>query len=77
MAHFAVQLIHAHVILMENVPVKKDILVLNVMNAKLVIIVQMVALAAQVNINTVCQNKGPTRCYENRKIQRSFQGSFG
>ena len=28
-------------------------------------------------LNTVCQNKGPTRCYENRKIQRSFQCSFG
>ena len=27
--------------------------------------------------NTVCQNKGPSRVYENRKIQRSFQGSFG
>ena len=48
MAHFAVQLIRAHVILMGYVHVKKDILVLNVMNAKLVIIVQMVALAAQV-----------------------------
>ena len=28
-------------------------------------------------LNTVCQNKGPSRVYENRKIQRSFQGSFG
>ena len=29
------------------------------------------------DFNTVCQNKGPSRVYENRKIQRSFQGSFG
>ena len=28
-------------------------------------------------VNTVCQNKGPGRVHENRKIQRSFQGSFG
>ena len=28
-------------------------------------------------LNTVCQNKGPGRVHENRKIQRSFQGSFG
>ena len=25
-------------------------------------------------INTVCQNKGPSSVYENRKIQRCFQG---
>ena len=34
-------------------------------------------LGAESFVNTVCQNKGPSRVYENRKIQRSFQGSFG
>ena len=29
------------------------------------------------DINIVCQNKGPSCFHENRKIQRSFQGSFG
>ena len=49
MAQFAVHLILAHVILMGYVHVKKGTLVINVMFVKLVIIVQMAALAAQVN----------------------------
>ena len=51
MAQFAVQMILAHVILMGYVHVKKGTLEINVMTVKLVIMVQMVALAAQVLYN--------------------------